>query len=285
MASTINTNLPSLNAQRNLSSSTGSLTTSMQRLSSGLRVNSAKDDAAGLAIAERMHAQVRGMNVAIRNANDGISLAQTAEGALGKIGDNLQRMRELAVQGANDTNGLKDRSALNDEFNQLAQENARVIKNTQFNGQELLTGSGGNASGGTFSFQIGANTATDNQVSIVTTNIGLATSMPGSILGITATLGSTANESLTAMSNLDVALDSVNKLRSTFGAAQNRFDAIIANLQVSSENQAAARGRIMDADFAVESANLARAQILQQAGTAMLAQANQMPQSVLKLLQ
>ena len=281
MASTINTNIPSLNAQRNLSASSGSLATSMQRLSSGLRVNSAKDDAAGLAIAERMHAQVRGMNVAIRNANDGISLAQTAEGALGKIGENLQRMRELAVQSANDTNGSTDRTSLDDEFKELAAENLRVIQNTKFNGQELLTGSGGNA--GSFAFQIGANTQADNQVTIPTTN--MITALTTATQGTSASLGSTALSALAAMTALDDALEKVNSQRSKFGAAQNRFDAIIANLQVSSENQAAARGRIMDADFAVESANLARAQILQQAGTAMLAQANQMPQSVLKLLQ
>ena len=290
MASTINTNIPSLNAQRNLTASQGSLTTSMQRLSSGLRVNSAKDDAAGLAIAERMHAQVRGMNVAIRNANDGISLAQTAEGALGKIGENLQRMRELAVQSAIDTNGTQDRTSLDDEFKQLAAENARVILNTKFNGKQLLTGSTATISAVTvtaastpFVFQIGANTTADNQVSIMTNNLGA--SLGTATQGTTASLGSTAASARTAMSSLDAAIDQVNAQRSKFGAAQNRFDAIIANLQVSSENQAAARGRIMDADFAVESANLARAQILQQAGTAMLAQANQMPQSVLKLLQ
>ena len=294
MASTINTNIPSLNAQRNLSASAGSLTTSMQRLSSGLRVNSAKDDAAGLAIAERMHAQVRGMNVAIRNANDGISLAQTAEGALGKIGENLQRMRELAVQAANDTNGSTDRASLDNEFKELAAENARVILNTKFNGKQLLTGTTAiatvvttSASSTAFAFQIGANITSDNQVSILTSNLGQL--MGATTQGSTATLGSGATASAStaraAMSSLDIALDAVNSQRSKFGAAQNRFDAIIANLQVSSENQAAARGRIMDADFAVESANLARAQILQQAGTAMLAQANQMPQSVLKLLQ
>ena len=283
MASTINTNIPSLNAQRNLSASTGSLTTSMQRLSSGLRVNSAKDDAAGLAIAERMHAQVRGMNVAIRNANDGVSLAQTAEGALGKIGENLQRMRELAVQAANDTNGSTDRVSLDDEFKQLAAENERVIKNTKFNGQELLTGSGG--TGGSFTFQIGANTQSDNQVTIATTDMFTAMGSATQGTSAAASLGTTALAARNAMDALDTALNKVNEQRSKFGASQNRFDAIIANLQVSSENQAAARGRIMDADFAVESANLARAQILQQAGTAMLAQANQMPQSVLKLLQ
>lgn len=283
MASTINTNIASLNAQRNLSASQNSLSTSMQRLSSGLRVNSAKDDAAGLAIAERMNAQVRGMNVAIRNANDGISLAQTAEGALGKIGDNLQRMRELAVQSANDTNGVDDRMALDNEFKQLAAENERVIQNTKFNGQELLTGSGGAT--GSFVFQVGANTSVDNQITITTTNI--ATAMGVATQGTTsaASLGATAGDALAAMTALDTALDKVNSARSTFGAAQNRFDAVISNLQVSAENQASARGRIMDADFAVETSNLSRAQILQQAGTAMVAQANQLPQTVLKLLQ
>ena len=281
MASTINTNISSLNAQRNLSASQNSLSTSMQRLSSGLRVNSAKDDAAGLAIAERMNAQVRGMNVAMRNANDGISLAQTAEGALGKIGDNLQRMRELAVQSANDTNGTDDRLALDNEFKQLAAENLRVIANTKFNGQELLTGLGGTV--GSFVFQVGANTSVDNQITIATSDI--ATAMTAATQGPTASLGTTSGAALTAIDALDTALDEVNSARSTFGAAQNRFDAVISNLQVSAENQASARSRIMDADFAVETANLSRAQILQQAGTAMVAQANQLPQTVLKLLQ
>ena len=277
---TINTNVMSLNAQRNLSSSQGSLATSMQRLSSGLRVNSAKDDAAGLAIAERMNAQVKGMNVAIRNANDGISLAQTAEGALGKIGENLQRMRELAVQSANDTNGASDRTALDTEYQALAAENARVISSTEFNGQKLLTGSGGTA--GVFSFQVGAESATDNQISITTT--GVASAMGANTQGSAATLGSTAATARTAMDNLDTAIDAITTARSGFGAAQNRFESVISNLQVAAENQAASRGRIMDADFAAETANLSRGQILQQAGTAMIAQANQLPQGVLSLL-
>ncbi|EKD98839.1 MAG: hypothetical protein ACD_23C00241G0004 [uncultured bacterium] len=280
MAAIINSNIQSLTAQRNLSVSQSSLATSMQRLSSGLRVNSAKDDAAGLAIAERMNAQVRGMNVAIRNANDGISLAQTAEGALGKIGDNLQRMRELAVQSANDTNGATDRTALDNEYKQLALENARVIANTKFNGQELLTGAGGTA--GVFGFQVGANTSTDNQIDITTTDI--AASMGTNTQGAAATLGADASTARTAMDDIDAALDAVNGERSTYGASQNRFEAVISNLQVASENQAASRSRIMDADFASETANLSRSQILQQAGTAMVAQANQLPQGVLALL-
>jgi flagellin len=280
MPQTINTNLNSLNAQRNLNMSQASLATSMQRLSSGLRVNSAKDDAAGLAIAERMNTQVRGMNVAIRNANDGISLAQTAEGALGTISNNLQRMRELAVQSANDTNGTSDRTALDNEYKQLAGENARVIANTTFNGQPLLTGAGG--TGGVFTFQVGANSGADNQISITTTDI--ATPMGTNTQGAAATLGATAATALTAMGDLDTALTAVNGARSTLGASQSRFDAVIANLQVAAENQTAARSRIMDADFAAETANLSRAQILQQAGTAMVAQANALPQQVLQLL-
>lgn len=280
MGNTINTNVQSLNAQRNLMASSGSLSTSMQRLSSGLRVNSAKDDAAGLAIAERMNAQVKGMNVAIRNANDGISLAQTGEGALGKIGDNLQRMRELAVQSANDTNNSSDRLALDTEYKSLAAENKRVIDNTKFNGQALLTGAGGTS--GSFTFQVGANTSADNQITVTTGNI--TTTMGSNTQGSTATLGTTGATARQAMTDLDTAISAITTARSDFGAVQNRFDSVISNLQVSAENQAASRGRIMDADFAQETANLSRGQILQQAGTAMIAQANQLPQGVLSLL-
>ena len=281
MAQIINTNLMSLNAQRNLSTTSSALATSIQRLSTGLRVNSAKDDAAGLAIAERMNSQVKGMNVAIRNANDGISLAQTAEGAMGKLGDNLQRMRELAVQSANDTNGTTDRAALDAEFAQLAQENARVIANTKFNGQALLTGTGGAT--GVFSFQVGAGTSTDNQISITTTDIGssMGTTTQGASV---TTMGSTAALVRTTMDNIDTALNAVNSARATLGASQNRFEAVISNLQIASENQSAARSRIMDADFASETAALTRAQVLQQAGTAMLSQANSIPNNVLSLL-
>ena len=282
MASTINTNIQSLNAQRNLGASQNSLSTAMQRLSSGLRVNSAKDDAAGLAIADRMNAQVRGMNVAVRNANDGISLAQTAESALGKIGDNLQRMRELAVQSANDTNGATDREALDAEFKQLALENTRVIDTTKFNGHALLTGTGGTS--GVFAFQVGANTTADNKISVTTIDMKGATGLDTTTQGGAATLGTDSASALAAVTALDTAMTNVNKQRSEFGAVQNRFDAVVGNLQVSSENQAASRARIMDADFAVETSNLSRSQILQQAGTAMVAQANQLPQGVLALL-
>ncbi|MBN9323409.1 MAG: flagellin FliC [Delftia acidovorans] len=290
MASIINTNLVSLNAQRNLSTSQSSLSTTMQRLSSGLRVNSAKDDAAGLAIAERMNAQVRGMNVAMRNANDGISMAQTAEGALGKLSDNLQRMRELAVQAANDTNGTTDRGSLDKEFQQLAQEIARIVGSTSFNGRQLPDNDNPTV------FQVGANTGADNQITITAVNLtgaspgGLAITAGtpptlGGALGSLLGAGSSAPDARLSMEAIDTALDLVNNTRATFGAAQNRFEAVISNLQVAAENTASARSRIMDADFAAETANLSRTQILQQAGTAMVAQANQLPQSVLKLIQ
>ncbi|MBB1652022.1 MULTISPECIES: flagellin domain-containing protein [Delftia] len=274
MAMTINTNMQSLNAQRNLSTTQGLLSTTMQRLSSGLRVNSAKDDAAGLAIAERMNAQVKGMNVAARNANDGISLAQTAEGALGKITENLQRMRELGVQAANGTNGTKDRTALDKEYKALAAEIGRITDNTEFNGKKLLNA---NAN---FTFQVGANTAADNQIAVTVNSATSLTSLSAS----TATLGTVESAALAQVTAIDTALDNINGMRADYGAAQNRFEATIANLQVASENTAAARGRIMDADFAGETSNLSRAQILQQAGTAMVAQANQLPQGVLALL-
>jgi flagellin len=271
---TINTNLVSLNAQRNLNTSQASLATSMQRLSSGLRVNSAKDDAAGLAIAERMNTQVRGMNVAIRNANDAISLAQTAEGALGKIGDMLQRMRELAVQSANATNSSADRDNLQAEYLQLGAEITRTVASTRFNGQAILTTTG------TLSFQVGADSG--DQVDLATTDLS-----GGDIAAaVTETIDGTDNTNpLAAMDAIDLALTEVNDARAGYGAAQNRFEAVIASLQISAENQSAARARIMDADFAAETANLSRAQILQQAGNAMVAQANQLPQQVLSLLQ
>jgi flagellin len=281
MPQTINTNIASLNAQRNLNMSQASLATSMQRLSSGLRVNSAKDDAAGLAIAERMNTQVRGMNVAARNANDGISLAQTAEGALGKVGDALQRMRELAVQARNSTNSDSDKDSLNKEFAQLQGEINRVLGGTTFNGKRIL-----GADATTLTFQIGANTTTDDTIAVSTDNMV----SNSDIAAITATaasigMGATAGAIKTVIDDIDTALDTVNNTRATFGATQSRFDAIISNLQQAVENQAAARSRIMDADFASETANLSRAQILQQAGNAMVAQANQLPQQVLRLLQ
>jgi flagellin len=403
MASTINTNVVSLNAQRNLSTSQGSLATSMQRLSSGLRVNSAKDDAAGLAIAERMNTQVRGQTVAARNSNDGISLSQTAEGALGKVGDMLQRMRELAVQAGNATNSKADRAALQAEVAQLRDEVDRVAKQTTFNGTKILDGSFSGAV-----FQVGANSgdnitvgalvnttaaglakvayAFNSVTGIQATNVNdLSAITDGSALnisdgtttwdlgpiksassgtermgqmveainrksadtGVTAFLtqdaaglytidimsarldsngdavgmtlngftdansghlgaiGSSINASDTTtdaigidtlsittqrdawltLKKIDSALDQVNNARADLGALQSRFENSVANVEIQIENLAAARGRIVDADFAKETANLSRTQILQQAGTAMVAQANQLPQQVLQLLQ
>jgi flagellin len=277
---TINTNVVSLNAQRNLSASQSSLATSMQRLSSGLRINSAKDDAAGLAIAERMNAQVRGMNVAIRNANDGISLAQTAEGALSKVGDSLQRMRELAVQSRNATNSTSDKDSLNKEFKQLQSEITRVLGGTTFNGKHIL-----GADGTDMTFQVGANVTTNDAVTVTGTDMTLDTTV-SAVTVSTAKIDSSADATAigTVITNLDSAIDTINDKRADFGATQSRFDAIISSLQQGVEAQSAARGRIMDADFAQETANMSRSQILQQAGTAMVAQANQLPQTVLSLL-
>ena len=280
MAQVINTNIMSLNAQRNLSATQSSLATSVQRLSTGLRVNSAKDDAAGLAIAERMNTQVRGMNVAIRNANDAISLAQTAEGALSKINDMGQRMRELAVQSANATNTETDRANLNAEYHALAQEIKRNLASASFNGTKLFT------SDAALTFQVGANNEANDQIAVTTANLSGAASITDVIDNATgANKGiTTAASALTALANVDKMLGMVNAKRAEFGAVQNRFQAVIENLQVNSENQSAARSRIMDADFASETANLTRAQVLQQAGTAMLSQANSLPNNVLSLL-
>ncbi|MBI5270245.1 MAG: flagellin FliC [Burkholderiales bacterium] len=280
MPAVINTNVASLTAQRNFSASQSQLSTSMQRLSSGLRINSAKDDAAGLAIAERMNAQVRGMNVAVRNANDGISLSQTAEGALSKVGDALQRMRELAVQARNATNSSSDKDSLDKEFGELQSEITRVLGGTSFNGKKIL-----GADATQLTFQIGANTTTDDEVSITTENM-TSNSDITAVTGSSATIDSTADASAIAgvIDDIDAAIDTINDQRATFGASQGRFDAIISNLQSAVEAQSAARSRIMDADFASETANMSRAQILQQAGTAMIAQANQLPQQVLSLL-
>jgi len=281
MSLTINTNVASLDAQRNLAGSQASLATSMQRLSSGLRINTAKDDAAGLSIAERMNAQVRGMNVAIRNSNDGISLAQTADGALAQVSNSLQRMRELAVQARNSTNSSSDKDSLNKEFGQLQSEITRVLGGTAFNGKHIL-----GADATTLNFQVGANTTSDDTVSIKTTNMATGdTTMTTVTNTSTAVIDSSATSGAigTVIDNIDKAIDDVNDTRATFGATQSRFDSIISNLQSGVENQSAARSRIMDADFAAETANLSRAQILQQAGTAMIAQANQQPSQVLSL--
>ena len=398
MGMSINTNVVSINAQRNLGLSGNSLATSMQRLSSGLRVNSAKDDAAGLAIAERMNTQVKGLAVASRNANDGISLAQTAEGALGKVGDMLQRMRELAVQSGNATNSKTDREALQAELKQLRDEVDRVAKTTSFNGAKLLDGSFTGAV-----FQVGANSgdnitvgalantkvdqlgkttygagnhpgvtpAAKNAAAAAMTNadatitvtgangvgtnvtitkdanitsdealgrviqainsktadtgvvafladngqsieyrasvktgenaavvaVGAAPADVNSMISLTAGTGNekkvtgidkldigTQAGAWEALQQIDSAIDKVNTARGELGAIQTRFEKTVENIDIQNENLTAARGRVVDADFAQETANLSRTQILQQAGTAMVAQANQLPQQVLSLL-
>ena len=279
MPTTINTNMASLSAQRALQSTDGSLSTSMKRLSTGLRINSAKDDAAGLAIAERMTSQVRGMTVASRNANDAISMSQTAEGALGKVGESLQRMRELAVQSANSTNDTSDRANLNDEYKALATEVSRVLDGTKFNGKSLL-----NAGATSMAFQIGAGTDATDRITVALSNMTAGTGMALAISTTGAGSISTVASAMATISNLDIAIDEVTSARSNLGSVQNRFESVVANLATIQENISAARGRITDADFAVESANLSRAQVLSQAGNTMLAQANQQPQQVLSLL-
>jgi flagellin len=268
MASVINTNIASLNTQRNLSASQAGLNTSIQRLSSGLRVNSAKDDAAGLAVATRMDSQIRGMNVAIRNSSDAISFAQTAEGALGKVTDSLQRMRELAVQAKNGALSDDDRGLLDKEYQALSEEITRVTDGSKFNGTQIFDGADRD-------FQVGA--GNDGEDTITITGLTAADYQVGGDI-------SDATNAATAIDDIDAALTTLNESRAELGATQNRFEAVIGNLQIAVENQSAAKSRILDADFAAETANLTRGQILQQAGTAMLAQANSAPNGVLALL-
>jgi flagellin len=286
MSLSINTNSGSMIAQLNLSNSKAQLQTTVQRLSSGLRINSAADDAAGLAIATRMNSQVKGMNVAIQNANDGVSLAQTADGALSSVNDALQRMRELAVQARNATNGSSDRDSLDQEFGQLADEVQRVLGGTTFNGQAIL---GANA--GTLNFQVGAGTTTNDQISVTTTNLTTDSTI-SAVAGTDntgagrAVIDSTASNSTigSVIDNIDAAITTISNARALYGATENRFNDVVNNLNTSVQNTSTAQGRIMDADYASETANMSRLNILQQAGTAMLAQANQSPQSVLSLL-
>ena len=273
MALMITSNIMSLNAQRNVSASNNDLATSIQRLSSGLRINSAKDDAAGLYTVERMTADIRGLNQAARNAADGISLAQTAEAALGQIGDNLQRIRELAVQASNDT--VEDRTGLQTEVDLLSDEILRIAGEANFNGVQLLDGTAGD-----LNFQVGQDAG--DLVTIAGADLD--------ITGITAYGGaasfdvSTSLGAQTTLTNADLDIDAVSGLRATFGATQNRFEAVISSVQSYAENVTASRSRIRDTDFAAETANLTKVQIMQQAGVAMLAQANAAPPNVLALL-
>jgi flagellin len=272
MAIVINTNIASLNAQRNLNSSQLGLNRSMQRLSSGLRINSAKDDAAGLAISDRMTAQIRGLNQAARNAQDGISLAQTAEGALNETTNLLQRMRELAVQSANDTNTGADRGSLHAEFSQLISEITRISDQTQFNNRGVLNGSVNGAV-----FHIGANAGQTISLTI--------TDHDATALGINALTVSTQTGANTAITTIDTAIGTVDGTRGKLGAVMNRLESTIANLSNVSENISASRSRIIDADIAQETSAMTKNNILQQAGVSVLAQANQTPQLALSLLQ
>jgi len=275
--SVINTNIASLNAQRNLSAAQNSLSTSMQRLSSGLRINSAKDDAAGLSIATKMDSQIRGMSQAIRNANDGISMAQTADGGLSTATDAMQRMRELAVQAANGTNTTTDSAALDKEYQALATEVGRISTDTKFNGTALLS------SAVSTDIQVGADNG--QKITITTADLStIGTNLAAQKLSDPASVIASVTAANAALDVLDTSLTTVNAARADLGAIQNRMGYAVSNLQISVENQTAAKSRIMDTDFAAETANLSRSQILQQAGTAMVAQANQLPQGVLALL-
>lgn len=286
MALVINTNTAAYNAQNQLSKTNNAMQTAMARLTSGLRINSAKDDAAGLAIGNTMTAQIRGMSQAMRNANDGISLAQTAEGGLDETNSILQRMRELGVQAANDTNTSSDRAKIAEEITALASEVDRIANTTTFNGQKILASS--NTSG--FSIQVDASMSASGTGTIQVT-VASAGTLSG--LGVTASMSTVSGASaqissqsaaMAFVASIDTALGNVNTMRAQFGAVQNRLSSAISNLQNVSENITAAKSRIMDADFATEVANNSRAQILQQAGTAMLSQANSSQQSVLSLL-
>ncbi|MDD0974559.1 flagellin domain-containing protein [Pseudomonas fontis] len=282
MALTVNTNVTSLNVQKNLNRASDALSTSMTRLSSGTRINSAKDDAAGLQIATRMTSQIRGQTMAIKNANDGISIAQTAEGAMQEQVNILQRMRELALQSRNDSNDSSNRTSLDGEFQQMALELTRIAQSTQLNGKNLLDGSAS-----VMTFQVGSNTGAENQITIDLTGKFTATD-----LGVTAGITISGSDSTAAqgnfsaaMSAIDKALSTIGNARADLGAKQNRLSSTIANLQNINENADAARGRVQDTDFAAETAQLTKQQTLQQASTSVLAQANQLPSAVLKLLQ
>ena len=265
MALVVNTNVASLNAQRNLSRSQGALNTSMQRLSSGLRINSAKDDAAGLAISDRMTSQIRGLNQAAQNAQDGISLAQTAEGAMQEITNMLQRMRELTVQGSNGTNSADDILSLQAEYDQLDEEITRIADSTTFNGTFVLN------TAATITFQVGANAG--DTIDVTTVDVGTL-GVNGQSVEVGATIGL-----------IDTAIGIIDGARATYGAVQSRFESTIANVMNVAENLSASRSRILDADIAMETAEMTKANILQQTGVAILSQANQTPALALSLLQ
>lgn len=272
MALTVNTNVASLNAQRNLNVTSNQLSKSLERLSSGLRINRAGDDAAGLAISENMRASIRSMNQAMRNANDGVSMLQTAEGALNETANILIRMRELAEQSASGTVGSDQRTAINNEFTQLKSEIDRIASVTEFNGTKLLNSSQ------SVDLQIGAKNTTADKLTI-----SLKAAFASSIGAGTSSVDTQASAQ-TALDNLDTAINSVSSQRGDLGSYMNRLQSTINNLQVAVENTSAAESRIRDVDVASETASMTRAQVLVQAGTAILAQANQTPQAALSLL-
>ena len=273
MPAYINTNVASINTVRILDGSQKELTTSMERLSSGKRINHARDDAAGMAISSKMTSQVRGMNQAVRNTNDGISMVQTADGAMEGIADKLQRMRELAVQSANGIYSTSDRAALDIEFQALDDEIGRVANSVEFNGTTLL------ASTKTLTIQVSyADDSTNGKIDVDLTKV------TSTGLSINDDVITTQDAASTAIGAIDDALSTVNSARATLGATQNRLETTVTDLKNNVENLSASRSRIEDADFASETAQLAKSQILQQAGMAMLAQANQLPQQVLSLL-
>ncbi len=280
--SVINTNVKSLVAQNALTVNNRSLSKAMEQLSTGKRINTAADDAAGLAISNKMTAQIRGLNQAVRNANDGISMLQTAEGATQEITNMLQRMRELAVQAANDTYTAEDRSALNAEVTALSAEITRIADNTEWNGMKLFIAesagsAGGIGTGGVVTLQVGTGGTSGNQFTVTLNDID-------STLGLSGISLTTSSGATSALSTLDDAIAAVDTDRATFGATMNRLTYAIDNLTNISQNAQASRSRIMDTDYAQATTELARSQIIQQAATAMLAQANQAPQTVLTLL-
>lgn len=278
--SVINTNVASLNAQAALASNARGLQKAMEQLSTGRRINSAADDAAGLAIASKMTSQIRGLNQAVRNASDAISMIQTAEGATNEISNMLQRMRELAVQAANDTNSTSDRSSLNAEFTALRSEIDRIAATTQWNGFNVLDGSAGSA--GSVTFQVGANSGGNNAVSMTFSD--LRTGASGALVGISASALTSLSAASSAIDATNSAIATIDQKRGDMGAVINRFQYTVDNLTNISTNAAASRSRIQDTDYSQATTDLAKRQIIQQAATAMLAQANQQPQTVLQLL-
>ncbi|UVJ45426.1 flagellin domain-containing protein [Pseudomonas sp. LS1212] len=281
MALTVNTNISSLAVQKNLNKSSDALATSMNRLSSGLKINSAKDDAAGLQIASRLTTQIKGLTVATKNANDGISIAQTAEGAMVETTNILQRMRELSVQSRNDSNSAAERTALNSEFQEMGSELTRIANSTTFGGGlKLLDGTAG-----TLQFQVGSAVGTDERISLTLTGVFTASGLGLGTSTISGAAGSAAHAAIdSAITTIDAALVTVNSARADLGAKQNRLSSTISNLNNIVENATASRSRVQDADFAAETAELTKQQTLQQASTAILSQANQLPSAVLKLL-